>query len=630
MTNTSHLPGDNQRTRVRSRVRLLATRVGCDIRVCRFDRLESRLLFSTFSTLTDLTGTNGHEPQSGLIMDAGGNLYGTSEVAGTSGMGNVFEVSAGTNTLSTVASFNGTDGSSPSGGLVMDAAGNMYGTANGGGADSFGTVYEIPAGANTPTTLDYFTGANGAFPYGNLILDGAGNLYGTTSGGGQDSDGTVFEVAASTHKITSLAFFNGADGAVPYAGLVMDSAGNLYGTTSASGANNCGTVFEVTAVSHSLTVLNSFTLAEGQTDVVAPEGALIIDSSGNLYGTAPGGGGSVGHGSANGFGDVYEVSAAAPHTISVLASFGINGNVGDAPLSGVIMDGSGNLFGTTLDGTAGPSTSGEPGSNGSIFEVPAGANTITTLYSFNDLGVEGTGPVGGLFIDASGNLYGTTSAGNFSAAGGTVFEVSGAATPLPVNLIGGALTVNGTVGNDTIALTSDGANLTAAVNGAAAAPIPLSFINSIDVEAGAGNDSVTLGSDVPASSVQGGPGDDTIYGGPGNDTLGGGLGNDLIFGDAGDDSIRGGAGNDSLGGGQGNDSILGSLGNDTITGGAGNDVLIGGAGNNVVHGGLGDDVIYAINGTADTLYGGAGNDTAHIDQGLDQIPSNDIETVFFS
>jgi uncharacterized repeat protein (TIGR03803 family) len=615
------------------------------IRPCRADRanfatagvldaLEPRVLFSTFSIVTDLTGTNGHAPQSGLIMDSSGNLYGTSVYGGTSGMGNVFEVAAGTHTLSTIASFNNTDGSSPLGPVVMDSSGDFFGATNTGGPDSLGTVYEIPAAAHAPTMLDFFTGADGALPYGNLVLDSSGNLWGTTSSGGQDSDGVIFEVPAATHKIVDIAAFNGANGATPYSGLTLDSQGNLYGATTAGGDNHFGTVFELsTTGSHTINVWASFNLATGKTNVIAPIGALILDSSGNLYGTASGGGASAVPGTINGFGTVYEVSAASPHTISVLANFGTGGNTGDAPTSGLVMDSLGNLFGATEGGTAGASTSDEPGVDGSIFEGAAGSRQLTTIYQLNDLGTEGIAPVGGLTVDASGNLFGTALAGNFAAADGTVFEISGAASSSPVTLVGGALTVNGTSGDDVISLSSDGNNITATVNGVAATPVPISSVTSISVDGNAGNDSITIESTMPATfgvSVQGGPGDDTIQGGPGNDTLGGGQGNDFILGGPGDDLIHGGAGDDSIGGGQGNDILYGGPGNDTMTGGAGNDVLIGGAGNNVLHGGLGDDTLFAINSAADTLYGGAGNDTAHIDQGLDQIPNNDIETVLFS
>jgi Ca2+-binding RTX toxin-like protein len=248
--------------------------------------------------------------------------------------------------------------------------------------------------------------------------------------------------------------------------------------------------------------------------------------------------------------------------------------------------------------------------------------------TLTEAAVNGVATFSNLLVNSPGTYALTVTDGSLTAATSTPFTVSQPASF--ATLSNGALVISGTSGDDTITLTVSGSNLLATLNGVSSSPIALGSITSIDVEGEAGNDLITLGAGVPGASVQGGPGDDSIVGGAGADTLGGGTGNDTILGDAGNDSIRGGAGDDTLGGGQGDDSILGSLGNDTITGGAGNDILIGGAGSNVVHGGLGDDTIFAINGAADTLYGGAGNDTAHIDQGLDQIPNNDIETVLFT
>jgi Ca2+-binding RTX toxin-like protein len=173
---------------------------------------------------------------------------------------------------------------------------------------------------------------------------------------------------------------------------------------------------------------------------------------------------------------------------------------------------------------------------------------------------------------------------------------------------GSVLTVDGTSGDDAISLTSDGTNLTVTLNGTVAAPLPQSQITSIDIEAGAGNDTVTLGANVPGASLQGGPGDDTLVGGSGNDTLGGGQGADVISGGPGDDSIKGGAADDSLAGGQGNDTILGGLGNDTIRGALGDDSLNGGAGTNQLTGGQGNNTFYAVNGTSDRIFAGTATD----------------------
>jgi Ca2+-binding RTX toxin-like protein len=197
-------------------------------------------------------------------------------------------------------------------------------------------------------------------------------------------------------------------------------------------------------------------------------------------------------------------------------------------------------------------------------------------------------------------------------------------------LANGNLLVTGTSGNDTIALSLDTNNNTIIVtmDGQTSLPFGASQVTSIDVEAGAGDDSVIIGSGIIGASVQGGPGNDTILGGGGNDTIGGGQGADSISGGPGNDVIHGGKGDDSIRGGGGNDLIYGGLGNDTIRGGGGADTIYGGAGDNLLYGGPGDDVIYADNGLPDTLYGGSGNNTAYVDPGnIDLIPDNDIQNI---
>jgi hypothetical protein len=241
----------------------------------------------------------------------------------------------------------------------------------------------------------------------------------------------------------------------------------------------------------------------------------------------------------------------------------------------------------------------------SIATGPAGA---TLGGTFSVAAVNGIATFGGIFIDTAGAFTLSAADGSLTGATSAPFTLSQPASF--ATLTGGALLVSGTPAADTIALTTSGSNLIVTLNGVSSSPILLSAINSIDVEAGAGNDYVSLGAGVPGSSVQGGPGDDTIIGGPGNDTLGGGAGNDSISGGPGDDSIKGGQGDDVLAGGKGNDTLFGSLGNDTLRGGLGDDSLSGGAGTNQLYGGQGDNIFYAVNGTADQIFaGGAANDS---------------------
>ncbi len=360
--------------------------------------------FPTEQVLHSFTGgTDGAYPEAGLVRDAAGNLYGTTAHGGAYGYGTVFRVSAsGTETVLHSFTYNGTDGVDPEAGLVRDTAGNLYGTTAQGGAYTYGTVFEVSA-SGTETVLHSFTGgADGASPYAGLVRDAAGNLYGTTVSGGAYNYGTVFEVSASGTETVLHSFTGGTDGRNPGAGLVRDAAGNLYGTTAYGGSYSNGTVFEVSA-SGTETVLHSFT---GGTDGAYPgEGGpgLVRDAAGNLYGT-------TGEGGAYNYGTVFEVSASGAET--VLYSF-TGGAYGEYPAAGLVRDAAGNLYGTTVDSGI--------GAFGTVFEVSA-SGTETVLHSFTG-GTDGASPRAGLVRDAAGNLYGTTVDGG-AYTYGTVFEVT--------------------------------------------------------------------------------------------------------------------------------------------------------------------------------------------------------------
>ena len=315
--------------------------------------------------------------------------------------------------MTTLITFNGANGSNPQDQLTADAAGNLYGISRGGGSAGDGTVFELSGPSHqTMTTLATFTGANGSVPQGRLTFDSAGNLYGTTVVGGSANSGTVFMLSGLNHQtLSTLVNFNGTNGLAPLGGVVFDSSGNLYGTTQDGGSNNSGTVFEVSGSSHqTLTTLINFSVANNFG--VGPGGQLLVDGSGNLFGTTNSGG-------AGGGGTAFEVSGTNHQTITTLASFGA-ATASSNPTAGLIADSAGNLYGTTdnIDGT--------------VFEL-SGPNhlTFTALHTFN--GTDGVLPYAGLVLDSSGNLYGTTTAGGpaFNAASnvinqaGTVFELSG-------------------------------------------------------------------------------------------------------------------------------------------------------------------------------------------------------------
>ena len=193
------------------------------------------------TTLHSFGSPDGEYPAAAVIADAWGNLYGTTSVGGASGYGTVFKLDAANSyALTILHSFNGEDGASPSAALIADAAGNLYGTTKGdvdyGGGDDYGTVFRLDAANNYAlTTLHSFGGPDGAGPRAAVIADASGNLYGTTSAGGASDSGTVFKLdAANGYALTTLHSFGGPDGANPAAALIADASGNLYGTTSGS------------------------------------------------------------------------------------------------------------------------------------------------------------------------------------------------------------------------------------------------------------------------------------------------------------------------------------------------------------------------------------------------------------
>jgi uncharacterized repeat protein (TIGR03803 family) len=375
-------------------------------------------------------GTDGVRPSAGLIFDAAGNLYGTTSEGGAYGAGMVFELTpqAGggwtEKVLHSFKFFSVTDGVQPDAGLIFDAAGNLYGTTTSGGAYNNGTVFELTrsphavGGGWTLTLLHSFgNSTDGSAPSAGLIFDAAGNLYGTTSEGGTYGAGTVFELTPAgggwTEQVLHSFNNDGADGVSPSAGLIRDAAGNLYGTTYAGGTDAIGTVFELIPMpsgSWTEKVLHSFTYSG--TDGAYPTG-LIIDAAGNLYGTTAGGGTYTS-------GTVFELTR-SPHavgggwTLKVLHSFG-NVTDGINPDSGLIFDGAGNLYGTTIGGPA--------YNNGTVFELTpevGGGWTEQLVYAFSI--DDGANPIAGLIFDAAGNLYGTTMEGG-AYGFGTVFEIT--------------------------------------------------------------------------------------------------------------------------------------------------------------------------------------------------------------
>ena len=244
------------------------------------------------TTLVNFNGANGGEPLAGLIADAHGDLFSTTAVGGSYSDGTVFEIAKTAHGYAsiptTLVNFNVANGALPTAGLIADAHGDLFGTTALGGANittseplGFGTVFEIAKTAHgyasTPTTLVSFNGDDGAEPFGSLIADAHGNLFGTTSEGGANGEGTVFEIAKTAHGYastpTTLVSFNGTNGAQPLAGLIADAHGDLFGTTLGGANNGEGTVFEIAKTAHGYastpTTLVNFNGTNGANPVTA-------------------------------------------------------------------------------------------------------------------------------------------------------------------------------------------------------------------------------------------------------------------------------------------------------------------------------------------------------------------------
>ena len=357
--------------------------------------------------------TDGASPWPTPFRDPQGSLYDAGVFGGTSDDGVVFKLTA-SGVEKVLYNFKGgvNDGKFPNG-VIHDATGNMYGTTVDGGPLDSGTVFKIDK-TGKETILYSFVGfpTDGANPSAGLVRDAAGTLYGTTLNAGPGGCGTVFKVDSSGNEILLHSFTCGADGAYPYSALILDSAGNLYGTTAyggnGTGTEGFGTVFMLDSEGTE-TVLYRFT---GGTDGAYPFAALNRDGAGNLYGTTASGGAFSGCGPSQECGTVFKVDAAGNET--VLHSFG-GGTDGIAPTCALIADSKHNLYGTTSGGGTLQS--------GTVFKLDRGGNE-TVLYNFGTNPNDGGGPRSGLMRDAAGNLYGTTGGGGCCGGYGIVFELT--------------------------------------------------------------------------------------------------------------------------------------------------------------------------------------------------------------
>jgi uncharacterized repeat protein (TIGR03803 family) len=285
-------------------------------------------------------GSDGANPVDGFAIGPTGILYGTASAGGASGLGVVFRVAANGKMTTLHAFTGGTDGATPNGHVIVGAKDTLYGTTTAGGASGSGTVFELK-GTKEKVLYGFAGGTDGADPQAELTMDVAGNLYGTTAAGGASGNGTVFELIAPQKKngtwqeVVLYSFGTGTDGAAPDSGVTLDAAGNIYGTTSLGGDQGYGTVFKLMpGATWTETILHSFQNAD---DGGNPYAGLVADAHGNLYGAATQGG-------TNGGGTVFKLKPGGTKfsVLTSLPGWGISG-----AFRNLLIDGSGTIYGTT-------------------------------------------------------------------------------------------------------------------------------------------------------------------------------------------------------------------------------------------------------------------------------------------
>ncbi len=394
----------------------------------------------TETVLHSFTGSDGSFPHGELVIDSNGNLYGMASSGGASNRGVVFKLSPdGAETvLHSFCSLPGcADGASLSGGLIAGSDGNLYGTTDFGGAENKGVVFKL-APDGTHTVLHSFCSlpscSDGAYPNGSLLAGADGNFYGVTRQGGlwncEFGCGLVFKLAPDGSE-TVLHYFcslpNCSDGVAPNGGLIADASGNLYGTTREGGDSNLyGLVFKHYGVAFKLapdgtyTVLHTFCSWPSCADGAYPVAGLTADSAGNLYGmTSAGWGADIYNLGRRSHGVVFKLAPDGSETVLHNFCNLLNCSDGDVPQGRLIVDQYGNLYGTTQEG-------GASRYYGVAFKLsPLGFETVLHSFTRSYIApIDGGNPSGGLTADGSGNLYGSTALGG-TGDDGVIFELTG-------------------------------------------------------------------------------------------------------------------------------------------------------------------------------------------------------------
>ncbi len=364
----------------------------------------------TLTVLHTFHVSDGEHPDSGLIRASDGNLYGTTVVGGSVGCGTVFKITQSGKFTSIYSFLGGNDGCNPEAPVIRDAAGNLYGTTVSGGLSNAGTVFKINSSGHESVVYAFTGKADGGSPISNVVRDRKGVLYGVTLAGGDlncaaGGCGTVFKIDANGNE-TVLHTFTGplnaaGDGGFPSGGLIVDSSGNLYGTTGAGGFWGEGTVFKIDPLGNE-TLLYSF--GSFARDGTGPGGGLSFGPGGILFGTTSGGGDF-------GSGTVFKLDTQGNETI--LHSFAGLHSDGSDPSGPVARDAEGNLYGVTL--------SGGTDLRGVVYKLDS-SGTETILHNFV-LGADGGDPDGRLYVNSEGVVFGTTFQGGRNLGNGIVFKI---------------------------------------------------------------------------------------------------------------------------------------------------------------------------------------------------------------
>ncbi len=574
----------------------------------------------TVTTLVSFENGNGPylvEPNGGLMIDAKGDLFGTTEFGGESGnYGTVFELVNSTSgyTLDTLVNFDVTNGYIPEAGLAADANGDLFGTTDSGGVYSYGTVFELVKSASgyTFAPLYTFTGGNdGGAPAGSLFADANGDLFGTT----QVGNGTVFELAnsASGYTFNTLyTFTGGTDGAHPTGSLIADAKGDLFGTTYAGGGLNGGTVFELvkSASGYTLDTLYTFTFGN---DGGNPKGSLVADANGDLFGSTTQGG-------AHGDGTVFEIAntgffALGPPSISNVTPTVVEKS--QTTVIGTVAPGvAGDTLTLTENTGLGTLSFGPVQSDGIqqvIYTAPASISQSVidaVTYTINESdGASATGSAN-VQLDAGPSITPVTPS---VVEAGQTTEI-GAVTP---GLVGDTLALTQTGGSGAVSLQL--------VNGVeeiiytAPASVPVGMSDAVTYSiADQHDDAVATGS----STVPVGPPGDTIYVGTAGGTINVGNANSIIDGRAGNETIILGNGNDVVFAGN-NDNITLGNGNDTIDPGS-NDTIKAGNGTDTISTGANSSV--TVGNNPDTIMV-EDNSTVVVGNGQDSVTAGAYATI---